>query len=287
MAVISRSRWIASCGTRQIGRSTRSRRSSGPVAPRRATRPDSPRSRSSHEFRSAPPYTSTASCWQPTRPASGCGLIRRLGLSVWAPIIRNPVAGGVLRRGLPGDQAAAALHEVTAGSGGPRIDLGEGGEAGCLEASGGLRTGVEGRGRGVDVGQHPAGVHRPSLPGSGSRWGGPGPITRGNGRRRGIAAMAEGCGLLRKLNVRTRLVAVIAVPLALLLAVAVPEAIERRGQADDADRAAGATEQVADVSAAVDAAAGRADLVGGAPSRRGSRCGARRSRSSARSPTTP
>ena len=65
--------------------------------------------------------------------------------------------------------------------------------------------------------------------------------------------MAEGCGLLRKLNVRTRLVAVIAVPLALLLAVAVPEAIERRGQADDADRAAGATEQVADVSAAVDA----------------------------------
>ena len=103
------------------------------------------------------------------------------------------MAGGVVGRGQPGDQAAAALHVVTAGSGGPRIDLGEGGEAGCLESSGGLRTGVEGRGRGVDVGQHPAGVHRPSLPGSGSRWGGPGPITRGNGRRRGIAAMAEGC----------------------------------------------------------------------------------------------
>lgn len=66
--------------------------------------------------------------------------------------------------------------------------------------------------------------------------------------------------MLRKLNVRTRLVAVIAVPLALLLAVAVPEALERRDLALDADRAATATEDVAQVAAAVDALQGERTL---------------------------
>ncbi len=66
--------------------------------------------------------------------------------------------------------------------------------------------------------------------------------------------------MLRKLNVRTRLVAVIAVPLALLLAVAVPEALQRRDSALDADRAARATGDVAQVAAAVDALQGERTL---------------------------
>ena len=142
-----------------------------------------------------------------------------------------------------------------------------------------------GRGRGVDEGQHPAGVHRPSLPGSGSRCGGPGPITSGNGRRRGIAAMAGRMWMLRRLNVRTRLIAVIAVPLVLLLAVAVPEALQRRGRADDADRAALATEQVAEVSAAVDAIQGERTLSAAIRAGAGPTW-SRRSPRSARSPTT-
>jgi signal transduction histidine kinase len=66
--------------------------------------------------------------------------------------------------------------------------------------------------------------------------------------------------MLRKLNVRTRLVAVIAVPLALLLALAVPEALERRDLALDADRAARATADVAQVAAAADALQGERTL---------------------------
>jgi HAMP domain-containing protein len=62
--------------------------------------------------------------------------------------------------------------------------------------------------------------------------------------------------MLRRLNVRTRLVAVIAVPLVLLLAVAVPEALERRERASVADQAVASTEQVADVASAVDALQG-------------------------------
>ena len=54
--VDSRSRWMASCGTRSSGRSTRSRRISGRRRrPRTATRPERPRSRSSQELSSAPP----------------------------------------------------------------------------------------------------------------------------------------------------------------------------------------------------------------------------------------
>ena len=61
LVVISRSRWMASCGTRNSGRSTsRSRSRAGAVADHHPT--ESPRSRSSQEFRRAPPYTSTASC---------------------------------------------------------------------------------------------------------------------------------------------------------------------------------------------------------------------------------
>lgn len=62
--------------------------------------------------------------------------------------------------------------------------------------------------------------------------------------------------MLRRLNVRTRLVAVIAVPLVILLAVAVPEALQRRARASDAGRAAASSEEVADVAAAVDALQG-------------------------------
>ena len=93
--------------------------------------------------------------------------------------------------------------------------------------------------------------------------------------------------MLRRLNVRTRLVAVIAVPLVLLLAVAVPEVLERRGRADDADRAAARHRAGGRRRRRRRRAPGRADLVGGDPSRRRSRRRARRSRSSARSPTTP
>ena len=67
--------------------------------------------------------------------------------------------------------------------------------------------------------------------------------------------------MLRRLNVRTRLVAVIAVPLVLLLAVVVPEAVQRRNLAADADRAALAAKDVAEVSAAVDALQGERTLT--------------------------
>lgn len=66
--------------------------------------------------------------------------------------------------------------------------------------------------------------------------------------------------MLRRVNVRTRLIAVIAVPLVLLLAVAVPEALRRRDRATDADRAAASSEAVADVAAAVDALQGERTL---------------------------
>ena len=59
--------------------------------------------------------------------------------------------------------------------------------------------------------------------------------------------------MLRRLHVRTRLVAVIAVPLVLLLAVAGPEALQRRERAVDADSAASSSEEVADVAGAVHA----------------------------------
>jgi signal transduction histidine kinase len=67
--------------------------------------------------------------------------------------------------------------------------------------------------------------------------------------------------MLRRLNVRTRLVAVIAVPLVLLLAVVVPEAVQRRDLATDADRAAMAAKDIAEVAAAVDAIQGERTLT--------------------------
>ena len=66
--------------------------------------------------------------------------------------------------------------------------------------------------------------------------------------------------MLRRLNVRTRLVAVIAVPLVLLLAVAVPEVLERRNRAQEASQAATVTGAVDDVAAAVDAIQGERTL---------------------------
>ena len=59
--------------------------------------------------------------------------------------------------------------------------------------------------------------------------------------------------MLRRLDVRTRLVAVIAVPLVLLLLVAVPEVLERRERAADAGQAASVTADVDAVASATDA----------------------------------
>jgi hypothetical protein len=66
--------------------------------------------------------------------------------------------------------------------------------------------------------------------------------------------------MLRRRKVRSRLVAVIAVPLVLLLAVVVPGAFDRRAIAQEADRAAQAAEDVAAVAAAVDALQGERTL---------------------------
>jgi signal transduction histidine kinase len=59
--------------------------------------------------------------------------------------------------------------------------------------------------------------------------------------------------MLRRLKVRTRLITVIAVPLVLLLVVAVPEALQRRDSASTADTAAELAGLATDVAAAVDA----------------------------------
>jgi hypothetical protein len=90
----SRSRWMASWGMAHTGRSTRRRRTKAPVPLRRtATRPDRPRSRFIQLVRRTPPYASTPTCRTPARTTSGWGLIRRLGLSVWAPTMRKPSWG--------------------------------------------------------------------------------------------------------------------------------------------------------------------------------------------------
>ena len=94
--VMSRSRWMASWGTRSTARSERkSSWRTEPSPARTATRPARPRSRSSHELTSAPPYTSTPNWRNPASPVSGRGRIRRLGESVWAPIIRRGASGAV------------------------------------------------------------------------------------------------------------------------------------------------------------------------------------------------
>jgi HAMP domain-containing protein len=59
--------------------------------------------------------------------------------------------------------------------------------------------------------------------------------------------------MLRRLKVRTRLVAVIALPLVLLLAVAGPEALQRRDRAAEADQAAALAAQGEDLDAAANA----------------------------------
>src|SRR5688572_25133245 len=80
------------------------------------------------------------------------------------------------------------------------------------------------------------------------------------GRKRAGAAAPELGGwaggqdmLLRRLNVRTRLIAVIAVPLVLLFAVAGPEVLERRDDAAAAERAAQLSVDAQRVATAVDA----------------------------------
>ncbi len=59
--------------------------------------------------------------------------------------------------------------------------------------------------------------------------------------------------MLRRLSVRTRLIAVLAVPLLLLLAVAAPELIERRQAASEAERAGALAEAAGDLAATIDA----------------------------------
>ncbi len=94
LLLTSRSRWMASWGMAHTGRSTRRSRTMAPVPLRRtATRPDRPRSRFIQLVRSTPPYASTPSWRTPARTTSGWGLMRRLGLSVWAPTMRNPSCG--------------------------------------------------------------------------------------------------------------------------------------------------------------------------------------------------
>lgn len=66
-------------------------------------------------------------------------------------------------------------------------------------------------------------------------------------------AHAGGADMLRRLKVRARLMTVIAVPLVLLLVVAVPQVLQRLDRAATADRAAGLTRAVSDVAATVDA----------------------------------
>ena len=75
--------------------------------------------------------------------------------------------------------------------------------------------------------------------------------------RRGTA---DPWDVLRKLNVRTRLVAVIVLPLLLLFAVAVPEVLERQERAAEAGHAAAVTTAVDDVAAATDAIQGERTL---------------------------
>jgi HAMP domain-containing protein len=66
--------------------------------------------------------------------------------------------------------------------------------------------------------------------------------------------------MLRRLKVRTRLIAVIAVPLVLLLAVAVPEVLQRWERSVRADRAAATAAEADDVAAAADALQGERTL---------------------------
>ena len=117
-AFTSRSRWTANCGTRAIGSWT----STNVVVPSLViSRPATPRSRSSHELLRMPPYTSTASCFHPNDPASGCGLTRRHGESVCPPTSRNGSAGSVRPIGKPPrDQGRIADHEAGGRDVGPR-----------------------------------------------------------------------------------------------------------------------------------------------------------------------
>ena len=138
--------------------------------------------------------------------------------------------------------------------------------------------------------EHPAGVHRQSLPGSGSRCEAvTRPITSGqrarsHGRGRGgkDAACCAGstCGRDSSRSSRCRSCS--------LLAVAVPEVLERRGRGRrcrSGRRASPST--VADVAAAVDALQGERTLVRRPARRRRTGRRARARRTSGPSPTTP
>ena len=69
------------------------------------TRPAKVSSRSSHEARIGPPYTSTPACAHPTVASSGAGLRVNPGESVWEPMIRNPESG---------DASSGTHHAMTA-----------------------------------------------------------------------------------------------------------------------------------------------------------------------------
>ena len=86
------------------------------------------------------------------------------------------------------------------------------------------------------------------------------PINAGIGRARTVAGAAGRTPCCAGSNVRTRLVAVITLPLVLLLAVTVPEVLERRERAAEASQAAAITTAVDDVAAAADAIQGERTL---------------------------
>ena len=130
-------------------------RDSTPSAPRTATRPARPRSRSSHELRRGRRRARRRAAASRRARGRGCGLTRRLGLSVWAPTTRKPAAGpapaAVGAGRVPGDQRAAAHEVAPARLGGPRRGLDDLGEALRGEPRRGLLARVERGGAGVDV----------------------------------------------------------------------------------------------------------------------------------------
>ena len=95
-----------------------------------------------------------SSC-QPARVRVGVvRLMRRFGLSVWAPTTRGrAVAGGRARRlTAPGNQRAATDQVVATSLGRERVGLRQEAEAGRREPLSCFGAGVEGRGRGIDEG---------------------------------------------------------------------------------------------------------------------------------------
>ncbi len=147
----SRSRWIASCGTRATGSSTATR-----WARRRAIDQSTGDAEVAVEPRvqqRAAVDLDTQLLPAVTTRASGSGFTCRPGESVWAPTIRNGSVGADPGRAMPGRPARhrARTNPCTGGAAAPRVvepDLREPGG----EQRGGRGCGMPGRRRGVEVG---------------------------------------------------------------------------------------------------------------------------------------